>query len=320
MGAHAREGRDKLTLVLPPGLDALGLWIEQLVAESTGKNGKGVLPVTGEPLEAPARYGRDRLFARVALKGRPEPETEAKLAALEAAGHPVLRLELDGPLDLGAHFLLWEVATAAAGALLGVNPFDQPDVQAAKDRARELLTGAAPAADKADFRAGGLAVHADPALSTLLRADPGQDRPLRETLAAHFGRLREGDYGAILSFLPESDEYRRLVEDLRRLLRARSTAPVVASWGPRYLHSTGQLHKGGPAAGVFLVLTDAERGRLPVPGKPFSFGELCRAQARGDAAAMIASGRRVLRLDLGAKTGDALRSLVNALDAEAAAR
>ena len=312
LGANARDGRDKLTLALPPRLEALGLWIEQLVAESTGKSGRGVLPVPAEPLGAPASYGRDRVFVRVALAGQPEAEKDAALAALEQAGHPVLRLEMKDALDLGAQFLLWEVATAAAGFLLKVNPFDQPDVQAAKDRAREALAGKGESAERASFRAGGLAAYADAGLVSALGASAGQDRPLREVLDAHLGRIKAGDYVAVLAFLSEDDESRRRLEEIRARLRARGTAPVVVSWGPRYLHSTGQLHKGGPASGVFLVLGDPERARLPIPGQPFGFGELCRAQARGDAAALLAAGRRVLRLELGAAP-DGLRALLNAL-------
>lgn len=322
IGRHAKDGRDKLTLVLPPSLESFGLWIEQLVAESTGKEGRGVLPVTGEPLGAPASYGRDRAFVRLAMKGRPEPAVDAKLAALEQAGHPVLRLEMKDALDLGAQFLLWEVATAAAGFLLKVDPFDQPDVQAAKDKAKEVLNGLKDAApDKASLRAGGLAAFADAGLISALKADAGQDRPLREVLGAHLSRVKAGDYVAVLAFLAETDENRRLIEEIRLRASARSTAPVTVSWGPRYLHSTGQLHKGGPAKGVFLVLGDAGKGDLAVPGKPFSFGELCRAQAKGDAAAMLAAGRRLLRLDLGASATEGLRALSNALsDTAAAAR
>ena len=322
IGRHALDGRDKLTLVLPPSLESFGLWVEQLVAESTGKEGRGVLPVTGEPLGEPAAYGRDRAFVRLTMKDRPEPAVDAKLAALEQAGHPVLRLEMNDRLDLGAQFLLWEVATAAAGFLLKVNPFDQPDVQAAKDKAKEVLNGLKDAApEKASLRAGGLAAFADAGLVSALKADAGQDRPLREVLGAHLSRVKAGDYVAILAFLAETDESRRLIEEIRLRASARTTAPVTVSWGPRYLHSTGQLHKGGPAKGVFLVLGDAEKGGLAVPGKPFSFGELCRAQAKGDAAAMLAGGRRLLRLDLGANATEGLRALSNALsDAAAAAR
>ncbi len=321
IGCHAREGRDKLTLVLPPSLETFGLWVEQLVAESTGKEGCGVLPVTGEPLGAPSAYGRDRAFVRLSLKGRAEPAVDAALAALEQAGHPVLRLELNDNLDLGAQFLLWEVATAAAGFLLKVNPFDQPDVQTAKDRTKEVLNGLKDAVpEKASLRAGGLAAFADAGLVSSLKADAGQDRPLREVLAAHLSRVKAGDYVAVLAFLAETDESRRLIEEVRSLVRARTTAPVTISWGPRYLHSTGQLHKGGPAKGVFLVLSDGEKTKLAVPGKPFSFGELCRAQAKGDAAAMLSAGRRLLRLDLGVNTIEGLRALTNALsDARAAA-
>lgn len=314
IGRHARDGRDKLTLVLPPQLETFGLWIEQLVAESTGKEGRGVLPVTGEALGAPASYGRDRAFVRLTLKGRAEPVVDAALAALEQAGHPVMRLELNDALDLGAQFLLWEVATAAAGFLLKVNPFDQPDVQTAKDRTKEVLNGLKDAApDKASLRAGGLAAFADAGLVSALKADAGQDRPLREVLGAHLSRVKAGDYVSVLAFLAETDENRRLIEEVRQRVRARTTAPVTISWGPRYLHSTGQLHKGGPAKGVFLVLDDAEKAKTPVPGKPFSFGELCRAQAKGDAAAMLSAGRRLLRLDLGLNTVDGLRALSNAL-------
>lgn len=318
LGRHARAGRDKVVLVLPPSLETFGLWIEQLVAESTGKGGMGILPVTGEALEAPGRYVRDRLFVRVALKGRDEAETEKKLAAVEQAGHPVVRLEMDGAADLGAQFFLWEVATAAAGYFLGVNPFDQPDVQSAKDKTKEILSrledGKLPA-EKAHARAGGLAAFMDDGLKAALQAAAGKDLPLRDVLAAHLRRVGPGDYVSVLAFLPESDENRRLLEDVRRRLRERSGgAPVTVSYGPRYLHSTGQLHKGGAPRGVFLFLAEAEKSKPNVPTKPFSFGTLCRAQARGDFDATLAAGRRALRLELGGSAAESLRALANALE------
>ncbi|HEX4047873.1 MAG TPA: bifunctional transaldolase/phosoglucose isomerase, partial [Elusimicrobiota bacterium] len=324
LGRHAREGRDKLTLVLDPRLETLGLWIEQLIAESTGKEGKGIFPVVGETLAAPADYGHDRLFVRVGLKGRADRDADAKLAALEAAGHPVVRLELADELDLGAQFFIWEVATAAAGFFLGVDPFDQPNVQSAKTSTVALLeglTGGALPAEKADFRAGGLAAFADQGLKSALKTDGGQDRPLREVLDAHLARVQPGDYVCVLAYLAENDASRRLLEDFRRLTRARlpNGAPVTVSWGPRYLHSTGQLYKGGSGRGVFLFLSDSERTRLPVPGRKFTFGTLCRAQVRGDAAATLAAGRRVLRLELGDAPGEALRALANAVSAAKAA-
>jgi len=321
LGAHARDGRDKLTLVLDPRLEALGLWIEQLIAESTGKEGRGIVPVAGETLGAPAEYGRDRLFVRVSLRGRVDADADKKLAALEQAGHPVVRLELADELDLAAQFFVWEIATAAAGLFLGVDPFDQPDVQSAKDRTKDLLAsledGRLPA-EKADFRAGGLAAFADAALKSALKADGGQDRPLREALDAHLSRAQPGDYVCVLAYLAETDAARRALEDVRRLARARTTAPVTVSWGPRYLHSTGQLYKGGSGRGLFVILSDAEKTRLPVPGKPYTFGTLCRAQARGDAAATLAAGRRVLRLELGDAPVEGLRALANALGGAAA--
>jgi hypothetical protein len=322
LGANARVGRDKLTLVLDPRLEAFGLWIEQLIAESTGKEGRGIFPVVGETLAAPADYGHDRLFVSLSLRGSSDPKIDAKLAALEVAGHPVVRLELADELDLGAQFFIWEIATAAAGYFLGVDPFDQPDVQSAKDRTKELLTGltgGALPAEKADFRAGGLAAFSDAGLKDLLRADAGQDRPLREVLSAHFSRADEGDYICILAYIAETDESRRLLEEVRKQVRARTKAPVTVSWGPRYLHSTGQLYKGGSSKGLFLFLSDQEKAVLPIPGQTFTFGTLCRAQARGDAAATLAAGRRTLRLELGASTGSALRAVANAASGAAAA-
>ena len=324
LGRHARDGRDKLTLVLDPRLEAFGLWIEQLIAESTGKEGKGIVPVVGEPLGAPSEYGKDRLFVRVALKGRADAALDKKLSALELTGHPVVRLELADELDLGAQFFVWEVATAVAGFFLGVDPFDQPNVQSAKTSTVEILdnlSGGALPAEKADFRAGGLAAFSDAGLKSALKADGGQDRPLREVLDAHLSRVAPGDYVCVLAYLAETDETRRLLEDVKRLARARSTAPVTVSWGPRYLHSTGQLYKGGSGKGVFLFLSDSAKTGLPIPGRKFTFGTLVRAQARGDAAATLASGRRLLRLELGDAPAEALRALANALpDAKAAAR
>lgn len=314
LGRHARGGRDKLTLVLPAALDAFGLWIEQLVAESTGKEGKGIVPVLGEPLSAPAAYADDRVFVQLKLKGA-EDLASAALAALEKAGHPVLTLELEDAYDLGAQFLVWEIATAAAGLLLAVNPFDQPDVQKAKDQTKALLgqleKGALPK-ETASFRAGGMAAVADAELVSGLRADPGKDLPLREALAAHLGRLRPNGYCAILAYAQASDETRRALEDLQGRLRAALKAPVLLQWGPRYLHSTGQLYKGGGAGGVFLELVEPDRASLPVPGEPYTFGTLHRAQARGDGAALLEGGRQLLRLELGAPGAQPLQALANA--------
>jgi len=315
LGRHAREGRDKLTLSLSPALDALGLWIEQLIAESTGKEGRGILPVHGEPLDEPARYGPDRLFVRIALRGHPEPEAEARLAALERAGHPVLRFPLSDRREVGAQFFLWEIATAAAGFLLGVNPFDQPDVQSAKDQTKRLLSvlddGDLPK-ETADLRAGGLAAFADPGLLKDLGAQRGLDMPLRRVLEAHMGRLKPGDYCAVLAFVHPDEDSRLQLEILQRQLRRSTRAAVTVQFGPRYLHSTGQLYKGGDANGLFLELVQPDSQPLPVPGREYSFGTLHRAQARGDYAAMLKGKRRILRLNLGRAPAESLRALVNA--------
>jgi glucose-6-phosphate isomerase len=320
LGGHARAGRDKLTLVLDPGLEALGAWIEQLVAESTGKDGLGLLPIVAEPLGKSDQYNEDRFFVRLSLKGHSDSSLDKKTSALEQAGHPVLRLELADELDLGTQFFLWEIATAAAGFILGVNPFDQPDVQSTKDRVNQLLksleAGALPA-EKADFRSGSMATFCDADLKSALKATPGQDRPLREVLDAHFSRVGPKDYVCLLAFLSENDENRRILEEARQSLRTRVKAPVTISWGPRYLHSTGQLYKGGSKQGVFVIFSDSDKTRLAIPGRPYSFGTLCRAQARADASATIAASRRVILLDLGAQPATNLRAVANALTSQA---
>lgn len=315
-GLAARQGRDKLTLSLSPGLESFGLWIEQLVAESTGKEGRGVLPVS-EPIGEASRRGDDRFFARIALKGEEQPDIEKKLAALEKAGHPVARLDLKDPYDLGWQFFLWEAATAAAGSLLGVNPFDQPNVQQAKDQTKTLLSrlhkGALPS-EPPDFRAGGLPAFADPELLAKLKASPSSHLPLKDALAAHFERLKPGDYCVLLAYLNPHPENRRRLEAIRRNIAQTTTAPVTVSWGPRYLHSTGQLYKGGSPRGLFLEVTEPDAADLPIPGENFSFGTLHRAQARGDFSAMLEAGRRILRLDLGPAGSDSLGALLNAIE------
>ena len=266
LGEAALAGRDKLTLLLPDELRELGVWIEQLVAESLGKEGTGIVPVEGEPLSGPETYGHDRLF--VALG-----EHEG-LEALEAAGHPVIRLPYCDAAQLPAEFARWEIATAVAGHILGVHPFDQPNVQDAKDATARVLAAPAP---------------------------PPQTPPLSEVLAS----LRAGDYLALLAYLPRTPEHAAVLQDLRLRLRDRHGVATTVGFGPRYLHSTGQLHKGGPPSGVFVQVVRDEPVDLPVPGKSYTFAQLKAAQAQGDLEALLARGRRVARVTLEELTAEA---------------
>lgn len=255
----ALAGKDKLTLIFPHQVEALGYWIEQLVAESTGKCGKGIVPVAGERLGSPGVYSHDRLFVAYG--------TIDGLDAIEAAGHPVVRLPAIGPLDLGAEFFRWEFATAIAGHILGINPFDQPNVEEAKQMARQLLTGSAP-------------------------------EPETPPAAAVVASLRPGDYLAILAYLPRNRTSTARLEQARHALRNRLRVAVTVGFGPRYLHSTGQLHKGGPNTGVFLVVEDPPAVDFPVPGESYTFAALETAQARGDVAALLRHGRRAACLSI----------------------
>ncbi len=287
VGAGALNGRDKLTVVLPPSLASLGLWIEQLVAESTGKHGKGLLPVVDEPLGRPDEYGRDRVF--VALSTDVDAPDGEALEALEAAGHPVLRLStrLDG---LGSEFFRWEFATAIAGAALQINPFDEPNVSEAKEKTRAQL---AAFAERGRFTEPAAAAQ-DESVTATSRAFAG-DAP-RAVVRAAVDSLSAGDYVAFLSYLPASAEVERAVADARRAIRSRTHAASTYGVGPRYLHSTGQYHKGGPNTVVAFVLTADDPTETPIPESGYSFAVLKRAQALGDVETLEAHGRRTVRL------------------------
>jgi hypothetical protein len=300
LGGLAAEGRDKLTFITDPKLRSLGGWLEQLLAESTGKNGVGIIPVDGEDLTKAELYASDRVFAYIGLASeRAEPP---QLVELEAAGHPVIRIEVPDILHLGAEFFRWQFATAVAGSLLELNPFDQPDVEAAKNAARALMaafekTGALPAPAP-------LLVESD----CTLFADDGdwtceaQDAPAMVT--AHLARLGPGDYFAVNAYLECSAEIDADLQALRLAVRDGRRVATALGYGPRFLHSTGQLHKGGPPSGVFLQVTAEPVEDLEVPGQRYSFGMLAGAQAQGDFEVLRERGRRALWIRLrDARTG-----------------
>ena len=287
IGAAALAGRDKLTVVLPPSLATLGLWIEQLVAESTGKHGKGILPVVDEPLGKPADYGQDRAFV-VFSTDRDRPDADA-IAALENEDHPVLRLttRIDG---LGAEFFRWEFATAIAGAAIGVNPFDEPNVAEAKAKTKALLDTYLSTRQLSDT-----AQRTDGAEIEVHTRGFSGDGPA-EIVRAALGSLQPGDYVAFLSYLPSSASFTEAIADLRVSIRARARTATTFGVGPRYLHSTGQYHKGGPNTVLAFVITADDDTQTEVPEAGYSFSVLKRAQALGDVQTLEAHGRRVVHL------------------------
>jgi hypothetical protein len=298
IGASAAAGRDKLTVVLPPSLAALGLWIEQLVAESTGKHGKGSLPIVDEALGAPPEYGDDRSFVSISTD-RDAPDT-ARLDALEAAGHPVLRLSTR-IAGLGAEFFRWEFATALAGAILAINPFDEPNVAEAKDKTKAILA-------KGDF-AGGTPVASADGLSVFSSRFKGS-RPA-DVVHGALESLGPRDYVAFLSYLPASSAFEAAAAAIRASIRARKRVANTFGVGPRYLHSTGQYHKGGPNTIVAFVITGEDLTETPIPDAPFTFKQLKRAQAVGDFQTLDAQDRRTVRIhfDRGVDPVTALRTL-----------
>jgi hypothetical protein len=306
LGAGARDGRDKLTLITPPSLDAFGLWVEQLIAESTGKNGTGIVPIAGERLADPAAYGSDRLFVRWRGYGAPDEEKrDAAVRALKAAQAPVVEIDLPEPAALGAQFLRWEIATAVAGGLLGIDPFDQPNVQQAKDATQALLnqyktTGRLPIGTPDGTLAGHIALTLSAAARKTLQS-PDADAIL--TL------LHPGDYFALLAYLGPDAELAEELQALRHAVRDRTRVATMFGYGPRYLHSTGQLHKGGPNSGVFVLISATPREDVPIPGETFSFGTLELAQAVGDFASLDAAGRRAVHAHLPVPDREALHQL-----------
>ena len=298
-GAAARDGRDKLTGALPPSLRTLGLWIEQLVAESTGKQGKGALPVVDEPLGRPEEYGDDRCFVSVSTER--DPPDGDRLDALERAGHPVLRLSTRINA-LGAEFFRWEFATAVAGAVIGINPFDEPNVQEAKDKTKEILARGPFDAGPPTAAAGAVSVY-----SRFSGATPVA------IVRAAIDSLRPRDYVAFLSYLPPERSTEAAVATIRQNIRARKRVASTFGVGPRYLHSTGQYHKGGPNTIVAFVITTDDATNTPIPDTPYTFAQLKRAQALGDTQALEAHGRRAVRihLQLGADPASTLQALFN---------
>ena len=310
IGAAARAGRDKLTLVVPPELESFGLWVEQLIAESTGKLGTGVVPITGEPLTAAATHGRDRFFVRVTLpRSAPDEANDAAIRRLKAAGAPIADIEMVGTFALGAEFLRWEIATAIAGALLRVNPFDEPNVQQAKDATRRLLNEYQASA-RLPFPAptGRLPNGATLALTEAARRElRGQDAAAILTL------LRPSDYFALLAYVGPDQAIADTLRTFRNQVRDRTAVATTLGYGPRYLHSTGQLHKGGPNTGLFVLLTAGAVEDVPIPGQPFSFGTLEFAQALGDFASLDAAGRRAIHVHLPRQEPESVRDVASAL-------
>jgi transaldolase/glucose-6-phosphate isomerase len=308
LGCGQRRGRDKVTIIASQGIADFGAWLEQLLAESTGKLGKGIVPVDAEPLGAPAVYGNDRVFAYLRLASDQGSEQERAIAALEAAGHPVVRITVSDPMQLGQEFFRWEMATAVAGSIIGINPFDQPDVEAAKVKAHDLTTAYEKAGklpeERVFFEAEGIKLFADPRNETALKP---QAASLAAALKAHFGRIGTGDYAALLAYIERSPEHIAVTQRLRRMIRDRTKAATCVGFGPRFQHSTGQAYKGGPNTGVFLQITCDDAEDLPVPGHSYTFGIVKAAQARGDFEVLAERGRRALRAHI---TGD----LKNGLD------
>jgi transaldolase/glucose-6-phosphate isomerase len=312
--AATRFGRDKVTIIASPAIAALGAWLEQLLAESTGKHGHGLIPLDGEPLTTPERYGSDRFFAYLELNGQIDPSQRQAVEALERAGHPVARITVKDIWHIGQEFFRWEIATAVAGAIIGINPFDQPDVEASKKKTSALTeeyekSHSLPKEEPV-FRENGLALYADPRNA----AELGQHNTLSGYLKSHFGRVAAGDYVALLAYIQRNEPHTRALTAMRTCIRDKTQIATCLGYGPRFQHSTGQAYKGGPNSGVFLQISCDDPVDIYVPGHSYSFGVVKAAQARGDFEVLAERGRRALRVHL--QDVDAgLAGLARAIDA-----
>jgi transaldolase/glucose-6-phosphate isomerase len=309
MGAAANQGRDKLTIITSPGIFDLGAWLEQLLAESTGKIGKGIIPVDREKLAKPDAYGNDRVFAYLRLASKPNKAQDAAVAALEKAGHPVIRITLPNIHTIGQEFFRWEIATAVAGSIIGINAFNQPDVEASKIETRKLTseyeaTGHLPD-ESPFFEAAGVKLFADEKNTAALKGGA----KLVDVLKAHLARAGAGDYFAVLGYITMNAENEKVLQEFRHVVRDKKKVATCLGFGPRFLHSTGQAYKGGPNSGVFLQITCDDASDLAVPGQKYTFGVVKAAQARGDFNVLAERGRRALRVHLGKNLKSGLKAL-----------
>jgi transaldolase/glucose-6-phosphate isomerase len=314
LGIAAKQfGRDKLTIIASPVIYDLGAWLEQLVAESMGKEGKGIIPVDRETLGMPEVYGRDRLFVYLRLRSAPDATQDQYVEALKRAGHPVVSIAVDDPYDLGEEFFRWEIATAVAGSILGIHPFDQPDVEASKIATRKLTaeyekSGALPA-EAPIFTGEGIKLYTDEKNTAALKQTVNGQETLAGYLKAHLNRLNAGDYFALLAYIEMNEAHERALQAMRHSIRNAKRVATCLEFGPRFLHSTGQAYKGGPNTGVFLQITCNDAVDLPVPGQKYTFGVVKAAQARGDFQVLLERDRRALRVHLGADVAAGLNTV-----------
>jgi transaldolase/glucose-6-phosphate isomerase len=312
LGVAANQGRDKITFITSPGISDLGAWLEQLIAESTGKIGKGIIPVDRERLAKPAAYGNDRVFAYLRLASKPNKAQDAAVAALEKAGQSVVRITLPNTYNLGQEFFRWEIATAVAGSIIGINAFNQPDVEASKIETRKLTsqyeaTGSLPP-EVPFFEAGGIRLFADEKNVAAVHGPT-----LADVLKSHLSRLKAGDYFGVLGYITMNPANEKTLQTIRHAVRDKKKVATVLGFGPRFLHSTGQAYKGGPNSGVFLQITCDDAKDLPVPGQKYTFGVVKAAQARGDFAVLAERGRRALRVHVGKNLKSGLATLTKAV-------
>ncbi|MGA7358005.1 MAG: bifunctional transaldolase/phosoglucose isomerase [Candidatus Sulfotelmatobacter sp.] len=317
LGTAATTGHDKVTIVTSPDISDLGAWLEQLLAESTGKVGKGIIPVDREALAAPEVYGNDRVFAYIHTEHATDAGSEAKLAAIEKAGHPLVRISMADIYDLGAEFFRWEIATAVAGSIIGIDAFNQPDVEASKIVTKDLTSqyeksGSLPA-EKPVVEDNGIKLFTDEKNAADLARAAGGEKSLAAYLKAHLGRIGAGDYFALLGYIQMNAGHEKTLQAIRHAVRDRKHVATCLGFGPRFLHSTGQAYKGGPNSGVFLQVTCDDAVELPVPEQKYTFGVVKAAQARGDFEVLAQRGRRALRVHLGSNVDSGLRMLAAAV-------
>jgi len=317
IGVLANHGRDKLTFIASPAIYDLGAWLEQLIAESTGKQGRGVIPVDRESVGPPELYGEDRLFAYLRLDSAPDQSQDAAVDALERAGHPVVRIAVADIYDLGQEFFRWELATAVAGSIIGINAFNQPDVEEGKVATKRLSeeyerTGSLPP-EKPILEAEGLKLFADDANAEALKQAAGPDQSLGAILKAHIRRIHSGDYFGLLAYIEMNETNEKALQDIRHMVRDKKRVATCLGFGPRFLHSTGQGYKGGPNSGVFLQITCDDPVDLPAPGQKYTFGIVIAAQARGDFQVLAERHRRALRVHIGPDVQAGLAALNSAI-------